>query len=1188
MKQKQKKKQEEEKKVPFVLIDKPINDIENDNIGIPCYIESLNEAINQGARVISINSKYGGGKSSVCNILKKNNRYNKTSTISLWDVIIEQKNGKKNKVELDVMSFYKSFLFQLSSDFYGDKYSQYISKALNKKTGFINIFFKTRIVLWSFILACVFAGIYILFEGINHVEWNFLKNILNLINVKINISFYKNLSLVMCFSLLLFTVFNGKIVYNSWKAECDRLLTLDDVTTLYAGIIRDSISFTRNNKNIIIIDDIDRCINNESKEIIVDFIKSVVKLLHFNCKNYFLRKKLESIVLILCIDEDKFIKDGNDEVLLKLFDYRLDIGKIHYEDFEGILNDYAIKYKKINDKKEQLMLLLDNPNNNIRLLKKEINDAFLKYETLLSRFEKEKETISFESCVAYSFLKNNYPLYFEQFITDSVKTTSNIRKAIEEYNANKEIYIEDIIKMELKNDNNDDNNNDNIKQKEFNDKIKEYIKMGYINENFKLYFYNYPKNEKCRNIYEYTFWNSLKGFESYDIKNNLMLTKSYILECAFDVNRIKMNYPKEILKDMYVLNVLFSRNDDEKLFALLLQEMSLNQDETIQSSLEILDFLCANINYENAMSYLVLIYEEQWNSKRILKNDLFYRFRNKLVQYAGDDIISYKNLFQGEFDSISLCEYGFILNKEITKLLINKLKFNSDLEYILLEIHNLIDIKQKIEYCKIWKNNIKNVENYLKFSIDTLSEYNEYDEEIIKSLESYLEKLENNEKFINYINTVIKKVSKDKLQKIDSHNIYFGLSDESIDIFLSNGITKTPLIFALKEKKFNKIIEFNVELKRTFEFLLQDNYENIHDNIREFKEFILYNSQTTKFEYLFNETKYINTFEIVINWKKVFNVFLLVICNKNDNKVIIENLEQKINVYSEDQILLLLKSIYDFIPQSVYVNSNLLIKILELYPYECKNIGKNDTIFNKIIRNLYIPYKYKFIIKYQTICNILLPEFYSALKNYNDAEDKKEYAKYVNTLPEDIINIELINSVNINYPYNDTIIKLFREKKDWLSVVKTYLLRKELYKAKNEIKMLNTFEIAYLWENFKDNRFDLLNNYIYVDRICDSGHVDLIDNIELISIIQSEKHFPYQSFKLILSNCKESKLISFLLGIKKIPKNNASNFIKILSENSNIKEIISTNLKIYTHLYNHIDINYKGSFNKKFHKNSTE
>ena len=154
-------------KKPIVLVDKAIESFEEDLIGVEYYVKSLNEAIKKGARVISVNSKYGGGKSSICNLLTKNSKYRKKSCISLWDVTMKVDN---NAEKLDVLSFYKSFLFQLSADFYNEKYSRYISNALNKSSGFINIFFKTIGVKVLFIFSCIFGALFYISKSIKTVK----------------------------------------------------------------------------------------------------------------------------------------------------------------------------------------------------------------------------------------------------------------------------------------------------------------------------------------------------------------------------------------------------------------------------------------------------------------------------------------------------------------------------------------------------------------------------------------------------------------------------------------------------------------------------------------------------------------------------------------------------------------------------------------------------------------------------------------------------------------------------------------------------------------------------------------------------------------------------------------------------------------------------------------------------------
>ena len=107
------------------LVNKEIIDLSEDYIGIDNYIESIESAIDENAKIICINSTFGGGKSSICSILKKSKKISKKSSISLWDVSIDAKRNLSKikgemateKANIDIMSFYSSFLYTLYSSF---------------------------------------------------------------------------------------------------------------------------------------------------------------------------------------------------------------------------------------------------------------------------------------------------------------------------------------------------------------------------------------------------------------------------------------------------------------------------------------------------------------------------------------------------------------------------------------------------------------------------------------------------------------------------------------------------------------------------------------------------------------------------------------------------------------------------------------------------------------------------------------------------------------------------------------------------------------------------------------------------------------------------------------------------------------------------------------------------------------
>lgn len=1167
---------------PFVLIDKAINDIKDDYIGVDYYIKSLKEAIKQDATVISINSEYGGGKSSVCNLLANEKEYGLVSKISLWDVTLENKTSdalikveKKESYKFDVLSFYKSFLFQLSADYYSESYSRYVSKSLNKNTGIVNLFFKTPKIRAYFIVGCLFLLISGLFLGVEKFNPEIIEKIMNFFSISLNDDFFRYLFLLLSVGTFIYTIHKGRIVYSSWRSENNRVLTIDDVTSLYAEIINDSVDYKK--KNLIIIEDIDRCLNTTNQQVIIDFITSVVKLLHFDCKDDELKQKLKSVVLIICLDEKKFIDRNNSELLLKLFDYRLDLDKIHQEDFAGLLDKLTENKKLSNRQKDQLMLFLQSENINIRLLKKEINDAFLKYNTLRSRFSEEDICIEFGPCVAAAYLKNNYPLSFKLFIDNTVLSSDKIRKAIEKNNRNEKIDDISIIDESYKNKESAFDQNIHLG---FNKKVIEFIESGLIDEDFKLYFYNYPLTEKVKNIYETNFWRFLKGINDLDIENNNKLKKEKILEYASKVNKIKMKYPCDILRDTRTLSFLLEKDEDGQLLLLLQEKLLLNDEDSIYFTTELLTRLMEyGVPFEYIKKYLIILLNNNWKSINILKQNSFYNFRKILTKYSKDEIILFKNMFLGDFESIYNEEYSHITNKINAVKLINQIKFNNDLEDIILDLSPLIDINTKLEFRKFWASHIFIKEKYIEFTLSILANYDKYDNYLIKSLEPYFDMLENNDIFSSYINKIICNSSRETLSVINNHHIYFSLSEESVNKFVSFDICQTPLIYWLYNNEFDNIINCKRELQSRFNILFDDKFNYLNNNVCEFKKYILYSSKAINFDYLFTDSRFVEKFIIEIEYLRIINLHYLVILNVKDNDFILDYIK-KVNL-NNSQIIELLVKIDTYIPQETYIKSNLLIEILEAYPDKCQEIAKENMNFEKMISNIYTDYKYKLIIKYQIICNKLLPKYFIGLNTFKDEEYKLLYADFVNNLDFSLITIELLNSVNIYYPYKDEIITLYFNNGYFKEVVASFLLRKSLYKAKLSIDRLNRHDTLNLISHSDEFRNTLLRHVPFVQRVVALGIVNEIEDGFITQIIEKTQYNYKALLETYLLNISDAKLIRIFFSLKKIEEYDNSTFIKFISETSRILDIIKSNEELIQHLYNVIEPNYKGSLTNK-------
>ena len=114
-----------------VYINKPINEINNDVLGINTHLNRIDKAIDKGANVIGIIGDYGTGKSSLRELLK--NKYEKPIMINMWNY----SNANSNEDD-GINGLTRNFLFQMAIG-EDTKFAQYVNKKLSKNYGILSI-----------------------------------------------------------------------------------------------------------------------------------------------------------------------------------------------------------------------------------------------------------------------------------------------------------------------------------------------------------------------------------------------------------------------------------------------------------------------------------------------------------------------------------------------------------------------------------------------------------------------------------------------------------------------------------------------------------------------------------------------------------------------------------------------------------------------------------------------------------------------------------------------------------------------------------------------------------------------------------------------------------------------------------------------------------------------------------------
>lgn len=1152
-----------------VTLNSSINSLNEDFIGIDYYIENLNNAIDNGARKILISSGFGGGKSSICNLLERNKRFNHVSRVSLWDISVEEK--KLTQEEQENTSLYKSFLFKLSSDFCGREHSKHVSKLLNKSTGLIKIWLKNKKTVVLFVFLLIFIGLFLLSNTINGVNWFFVTFIENALKIDFSIKIVSYIFLIIAGCISIFLIQNGNLLYSSWKAEQNRLITIEDYISIYSDIIIDSCKDKLIvDKNLIIIEDIDRCFKDGKEKNVTNFLKNITRLVDYSIhcdKN--INTYLNSVVLIICLDESMLLKckenesvKFDSEVILKIFDYQLNVGNIHQDDFTNIFKKLVENYDLSSEEIKQLNVILNSDINSIRLLKNEINDCYAKYRTLEKRFSANNIKIRFAGCVAYAYLKNNFPIDFYKMLENKGDILDNLKVAINNNNLNKSITI-DAVGYE----------------KKFKEKLIELIKIDYIDKDYRIYFYNYPKDEPCKNVYEYDYWQFIKGKVELNKENNLHLSSEYILNISEEVNSIKMAYPLEILNDNYIMKVILEQKEDGQLLQLLKDNLILNDENGIKLTY---DFLvsCIENNFDLTLlkKYILEIYESIWkNNTKIC--DSFYMLRKILVKIYKNDIIKFKKFFEGEFNSLIFDEFKCIEDKQVIYSLINLKSFNNDLELIIPLIKEIINSNENINLCKIWAKHINSFDRYCAYAVDVLYDYNNYSEEIFASFGNDYKYLENNIKFAEYLNKIIYKADRNILQKINKFFFYFGLTEDSLVKFSQYQFFNTPLAFYLYNHEFDKIEEININLNVQFNDIKDRNIPKINSCICDFKIYILKKTQSNKFDYLFYGI-YEKDFEINFNDIVIKNIHLLFIikekCFKNIQKYISEN-----NVILDKEILnILLNELYKNIDIVEVEESDYLVLLLNEKVDLCLEIYNESTnnIFKKFIDKVSSNYICRLIIYIQVKFKILLPEYYNHLLNYF-GEEKIIYAEYINSLEDDKITYTLLNSVGIYYKYRDYIIEFFIKNSNIEFALAAAILNDRLSEYQHLYGIATFNELTNLYNNNETKGKLLRDEKFIIDGL---PHIKIKpDDHELLANILLEKNLNLSFTKNMFKCCSNEIIILILKDFKDLNKNQTFSLIRVL-EDKHYKRLVLDNNEVYDHLYSNINKDYRGAFTKKF------
>ncbi len=695
-----------------VYLNRPIAKEDEDKIGISTYVDRLEDAVNSGAKTIAVTSDFGTGKSSLISCYeqrcKRNNNKVKVLRVNMWGdyARVQEDDNQKHIMSVEL---HKAFIYQVVSQI-NSKNGDYISKRLSKDFGVLFIGGRKRrwVVLAVISLLGIWAASVITkYQELVQEFWNLGDSKFRLIQILLLIGSAFGFAVAIA---------NSEIIFSSRKSEGNRSL---DENVLIALFKQEVINHgSDKEKLIIVIEDLDRI---DDKETVMHFLRELRKY-------YLADDSKEKVSFVVCIKPEALLRDTNinDEKgsidrnsegdiqeeenplafapeYKKIFDYSINLQKVNIDNFDSILEE-LLKEKKVwiedlslepSKKTPGMEWMIRGKNNiDIREVKNRLNEALTLYESLISRFPKDKSeknnVITFEKCAVATYLRREFEKDFYSLEDDDI----------------------DILVSQFAMRRVDCLDSDTEPRKwssyspQFKKEIEALIRSKKIDANYRLYFYNYPQNSKLFTISELTVFNSIvyqdtpSDVDGY--KEHLKNTSNDVIIYAYEkIKSLGLQMPAFILDYSKLFVLLYTKVPSVFFDFIESQRFDKSNEERlcglIEKSIQEFD---GDYNRDDLIAKVAKVLDEKVEDKTVLRT-----IRKRLCQKVPDKIQFYKCLFMGDNPFITTEEVDYIGSGNVVLDVVNYGTLSTDGS-------SLPDIHGKIKEIRQWNPKIINF--YLK------------------------------------------------------------------------------------------------------------------------------------------------------------------------------------------------------------------------------------------------------------------------------------------------------------------------------------------------------------------------------------------------------------------------------------------------------------------------------------------
>jgi len=627
----------------IMFLNLPIGSSSQDVIGLDKYAERLSTAIDSGAQTIAVTSEFGMGKTSVVELLKEKRAGIKNERILNVPMWMQLSNAEKADSVLDL---HRNFIYQIARQIHHRR-GTYISRRLSPNYRLLKLH-TNKPAYWILMLLAIIS--FAIAWAINAFHDQILTLLPLLRDSSNNISLA---AILLAVILGIVAIAGSEIIISTGKSEKDRKIESDEIIELYySEILKYRIlpNFCRSfcltkrwYKNyIIVIEDLDRSNQNDA---IKNFLKEIRKYYIPSTPNSINRFR-NRVIFIVNIKPESEIKSLSvsptpGSLYDKLFDYVLNIQTINIDDYSTILEGL------LESEKEKLTTLglyssgtlssipgmqwiIREPKVGMREIKDRLNRTFSLYESLCERFP--HGNIAFEKCAVVAYITTAFEAAF--YATEDSAYQKIVEWSIKSHISGNE--DADYYKKYLPKDDT------------YSAVVLELVNSGLIDTNYRMYFYNYPKNSRIYTIEESQVQKAILYGETFENLNQCVSVieadnSSVLDDSLVRLKQLGLPLPDVVFETESLYLAILRR--DTPYVIQWLNKRDYKKEATEKTIAQVKTILRFDAERRVFNSETAAEFAQVW--EKHFSEDQLLRMRRMVCQEFSSEVLWYKQLFRG-------------------------------------------------------------------------------------------------------------------------------------------------------------------------------------------------------------------------------------------------------------------------------------------------------------------------------------------------------------------------------------------------------------------------------------------------------------------------------------------------------------------------------------------------------------